>query len=163
MVNELAVRQLNPGQRPMEAWRGEMRTQLHAIARECPRDLALDHEHALVRVAGVMLAGAGVPLARRALIRGLLSDGHSTWDVERALRCTPGEIERAQGALPIHEPGVQKRRELLARLLPIPGDQLEESRSMSNADRRQGNLVRGSRGWRTPEGSPNETTTPRHP
>lgn len=162
MVNELAVKQLTPTNGRREAWRSELETQRKAIYRDCPRDLVIDDDHALSRVAGVMQAGAGAPMARRYLIKGLRADGFAEADIARALRASPDELARAFGKLPLWDVGISRLNELKARTLSAPGDALEPGRSMSNAEQRQGNLLRGSRGWRTPRESRELSTTPRH-
>src|SRR4029453_10051687 len=162
MVNELAVKQLTPKNTPREAWRAEIETQRKAIYRDCPRDLVIDEEHALARVGGTMCGGAGAPMARRYLIKGLRADGFAESDIARALAASPDEMRRALGRLPIHEPRRAKLRELLAQRRPDPEPENTTTRSMANSDRRQGNVRRGSRGWRTPDDAFPQTQTPPH-
>src|SRR4029450_8274147 len=94
MVNELAVMQLTPKNTPREAWRSEIETQRKAIYRDCPRDLVIDEEHALARVGGTMCGGAGAPMARRYLIKGLRADGFAESDIAR------GRAARSAGSRP---------------------------------------------------------------
>jgi len=162
MVNELAVKQLTPKNTPREAWRAEIETQRKAIYRDCPRDLVIDEEHALARVGGTMCGGAGAPMARRYLIKGLRADGFAESDIARALAASPDEMRRALGRLPIHEPGARKLRELLARVVSPGDDALLLARSRPNTEERQGTIVRGSRGWRTPSDGFPQTQTPPH-
>src|SRR4029450_12244169 len=163
MINELAKRQLQPTVNRREAWRSETETQRKAILRDCPRDMAADPRPALARVAGVMQPGQAAPLARRALIKGLLADGHSAIDVARALAAPDDEMVRARGALPIHEPSAKKLGELLSRTLPPPDNYAGYNTTSSPGEDRQGNLRRGSRGWRTPPDGFPQTQPPPHP
>src|SRR5437870_4468692 len=116
MVNELAKQQLRPRLPATEAWVSEIETQRKAIYRDCPRGVVIDRGHALARVGGSMVTGGGAIMARRYLIRGLLGDGFTRAEVARALAASEDELDRAQGKLPIHEPGAAKLRELLARV-----------------------------------------------
>src|SRR4029453_4988966 len=161
MVNELAKLQLAPTVNRREPWRSEIETQRHAIYRDCPRDLVIDEGHALARVGGTMCGGAGAPMARRYLIKGLRADGFAESDIARALAASPDEMRRALGKLPIHEPGARKLRDLLARVVSPGDDALLLARSRPNTEERQGTIVRGSRGWRTPsDGVPQDQHTP---
>jgi len=162
MTNEMAKHQLQPTLPRREAYRSEVETQRNAIYRACPRDLVIDRRHALVRVGATMVTGVGAVMARRYLIRGLLGDGFTRADVADALAASADEMDRAQGELPIHEPGAKQLREWMERTLPAPLDVLDTGRSMTNTERRQGTLHLGSRGWRTPAGSPPQTQTPPH-
>jgi len=162
MVNELAKFQLQPTTNRRESWRSEMETRRKAIYRDCPRGLVLDREHALARVGGSMVTGGGAVMARRYLIRGLLGDGFSYDEVAEALAASADEMRRAQGQLPIHEPGVKQLAELRAAMPRSDSPVLDQERSEANTERRQGNLLRGSRGWKTPPEYFPQTTTPPH-
>lgn len=162
MVNEFASDYRFDIHPRREAWRAEIETQRNAIYRACPRDLVVDREQALVRVGATMVTGVGALMTRRYVIRGLLGDGFTRAEVARALAASTDELDRAQSKLPIHEPGAKQLAELLARVIPSGAPVVDEQRSMSNAERRQGNLVRGSRGFRQPEDWPQPTTTPPH-
>lgn len=150
MVNKMAVAMLTPSPPPLEAWRSELETQRKAIYRDCPRDRVIDREHALVKVAGVMLEGTGAVIARRYVLRGLLNDGFSRADVARVLHATPEELDRATGELAIYAEGAKKLAELLERTLPTLKHDTGYVTSMARPEDRQGNLTAGSRGWRTP-------------
>src|SRR6267142_5352473 len=158
-IRDMMLRPTNPR---IPAWYSEVETQRKAIYRDCPRGLVIDRGHALARVAGVMLAGAGGPMALRYVIRGLLSDGFSRAEVGAALRASDEDMDRAQGKLPIHEPGEKKLAELRGRQLAHQANDEGYNVTSSPGDRRAGNLIRGSRGWRTPEARFPPTTTPPH-
>jgi hypothetical protein len=159
---EIRELQLRPTVFRRQAWQSEIDTQRKAIYRDCPRGLVIDRGHALARVAGVMLAGSGGPMALRYVIRGLLGDGFTRAEVGAALRASAEEMDRAQGELPIHAPGVKKLDELRQRTLAHQSNDEGYNVTSSPGERRAGNLTRGSRGWRTPEDRFPQTTTPPH-
>lgn len=153
------LRPVNPRR---AAWGSEIQTQINAIYRDTPRSVVVDRGQALQRAAGVMLGGDGALMARRYLIRGLLGDGFTEAEVVQALSLVPDELARAKGPLPIHQANAKKLAELLARELPHVSDDAGYTTSSDRRDKRQGDLVRGSRGWRTPPDSLPQTTTPKH-
>jgi hypothetical protein len=159
---EIRAIQMRPTVFRREAWQSEIDTQRKAIFRDCPAGVVVDRGQAITRAAGVMLAGMGAPMALRYLIRGLLSDGFTAAEVAHALKATKEEMARAQGELPIHEPGAKKLAELRQRELSHQSNDEGYNVTSSPGDKRQGDLVRGSRGWRTPEHNFPQTTTPPH-
>jgi hypothetical protein len=159
---EIRELQLRPTVFRRQGWQSEIDTQQKAIFRDCPRSLVIDRAHALVRVGATMCTGVGALMARRYLIRGLLGDGFSRADVANALAASAEEMDRAQGELPIHEPGAKKLAELRQRELSHQANNEGYNVTSSPGERREGNLTRGSRGWRTPADRFPQTTTPPH-
>lgn len=159
---EIRAVQMRPTVLRRQGWTSEIRTQRNAIYRDCPAGVVIDRGHALTRVAGVMQAGIGATMARRYLIRGLMADGFTYDEVARALAASRAEMDRAQADLPIWKAGVERLRELEARELSHQSNDEGYNVTSSPGERREGNLLRGSRGWRTPPANFPQTTTPPH-
>jgi hypothetical protein len=161
-VNQQALEKLHPTVFRRQAWTSEIRTQRNAIYRDCPAGVVVDRGHALTRAAGVMQTGVGAPMARRYLIRGLMADAFTYDEVANALKASREEMDRAMADLPIWKAGVERLRALESRELPHQANNEGYVEAQSAGERRSGDLIRGSRGWRTQQDKFPQTTTPPH-
>src|SRR5262249_33152049 len=101
-------------------------------------------------------------MARRFLIRGLMADAFTYGEGADALKASREGMDRAMADLPIWKAGVGRLRAVEGRELSHQADDEGDHVPSPPGEGREGNLIRGSRGWRTPPDRFPQTTTPPH-